>query len=495
MSNSTTFVDAVTPIKSAWLNDVNAAVYTAASGITGASTRGLISKLADVISVKDFGVVGDGVTDDTTNFKTAITSGGKALTVPFGSYKLTSSLTLDYSSISFPDYLTPSTRVSIIGASLHGTFLNYAGGAGTFALNMIGPTSMANLGVYQQGVYTDMVFQDSGHTQTRHGISITNQTTAEFRRLNISDFNNGMYINSTLSLRLENVIFTQNLIGTVIDSTTAQANPNAMSFDACEWNGNATSAIQANLIGTTNRFTSCRIENNGTTPGTASQGGMFLNINPSNGPAALSFEACYFEGNAGVADLYITNTGAQNVTVVVKGCTFNRTNSTKYVTNNIVGANSGGGTLTIVLVGCSFFSTGSYVPNAARQFFVPSDTKILFVDGGGNTFSESTSRIYAFGAAPMTHGRVTGSTGALLSGPAHISTSRSATGTYTITSTIPFAKSNTDYVVQFSFINGGTNAQAKWTNTSTTQIDLVVYNVLTGSAADVDFGFSIAGFK
>lgn len=57
---------------------------------TGAVGRNIHDKLKDVVSVKDFGAVGDGVADDTdalSNAKFEAVSAGKPLLVPQGSYK------------------------------------------------------------------------------------------------------------------------------------------------------------------------------------------------------------------------------------------------------------------------------------------------------------------------------------------------------------------------------------------------------------------------
>jgi len=54
---------------------------------TGAVAYPLCEKLEQTVSVKDFGAVGDGVTDDTAAFTAALTS-GQALMVPQGDYKL-----------------------------------------------------------------------------------------------------------------------------------------------------------------------------------------------------------------------------------------------------------------------------------------------------------------------------------------------------------------------------------------------------------------------
>lgn len=65
---------------------------------TGTTTaRNLVTREADVINVKDFGAIGDGVTDDTSAFQTAIshlnTLGVGLLFVPTGNYLLSDRLT------------------------------------------------------------------------------------------------------------------------------------------------------------------------------------------------------------------------------------------------------------------------------------------------------------------------------------------------------------------------------------------------------------------
>ena len=68
---------------------------------TGAVQRTVQSKLRDTVSVKDFGAVGDGVTDDSAAVQAAIntmTTGG-TLVFPFGTYKINTSILVPYSNI------------------------------------------------------------------------------------------------------------------------------------------------------------------------------------------------------------------------------------------------------------------------------------------------------------------------------------------------------------------------------------------------------------
>jgi parallel beta-helix repeat protein len=60
----------------------------------GATMRTAQAKMRDGVSVKDFGAVGDGVTDDTAAFQTAVNIAGGTINVPKGTYKLTSTVTV-----------------------------------------------------------------------------------------------------------------------------------------------------------------------------------------------------------------------------------------------------------------------------------------------------------------------------------------------------------------------------------------------------------------
>ena len=57
-------------------------------GAAGSVARPIASKLADVVSVKDFGAKGDGASDDTAAIQAAVSSGAKSVFVPDGTYEV-----------------------------------------------------------------------------------------------------------------------------------------------------------------------------------------------------------------------------------------------------------------------------------------------------------------------------------------------------------------------------------------------------------------------
>jgi hypothetical protein len=82
---------------------------------SGASQRTVLSKLRDVVSVKDFGAVGDGVADDTAAIQAAITYvnslGGGTVYLPQGDYIITAPISI-YSNIRFIGAGGESTKIT-----------------------------------------------------------------------------------------------------------------------------------------------------------------------------------------------------------------------------------------------------------------------------------------------------------------------------------------------------------------------------------------------
>lgn len=91
--------------------------YTPAG--TGAVSRTVQAKLRDVVSVKDFGAVGDGVADDTAAVQAAINTGKSGVYFPDGTYRIASVVTLSGNltlfgsagAVIFPNRGTPGGNV------------------------------------------------------------------------------------------------------------------------------------------------------------------------------------------------------------------------------------------------------------------------------------------------------------------------------------------------------------------------------------------------
>ena len=79
---------------------IDAANVTYTAPYTAATQETLRNKLAQIVSVKDFGATGDGLTDDTVAIQNAIDGLGVGiLYFPAGTYKVTAGLTVDTSMI------------------------------------------------------------------------------------------------------------------------------------------------------------------------------------------------------------------------------------------------------------------------------------------------------------------------------------------------------------------------------------------------------------
>ena len=104
---------------------ISASVLNAASqygaftlGGTGSVTRTVASKLNDTVSVKDFGAVGNGVTDDTLAIQAAFNSSATLISIPQGVYIISSALNIPAAkTITGDHWLT--TEIKTTSASAH----------------------------------------------------------------------------------------------------------------------------------------------------------------------------------------------------------------------------------------------------------------------------------------------------------------------------------------------------------------------------------------
>lgn len=134
---------------------------------TGSVPRSLRDRLSDQVSVKDFGAVGDGVTDDTAAFQAALDAAdGRVLYVGAGSFKITS--TLNYKNNSG---VAKARGLKIIGEGSGKTiFLNEVANGPVLDVNTgVGATAGAYFFSYG-GVISGITIQGDGVSANSDGI-------------------------------------------------------------------------------------------------------------------------------------------------------------------------------------------------------------------------------------------------------------------------------------------------------------------------------------
>ena len=234
---SSTLVTMVNPLA---LNDevvcvVGAEISDAVSSVnvgflqagTGAVARSVQGRLRDTVSVKDFGAVGDGVTDDTAAFQAALTAAaGKRLSIPAGSYKIPFStgtcFTIPANIYVEGDGQNNTTITFVPSISTYCTCMNLSSGGTGFRnlkINLSVPATgstaifagdctgltldnclfdggVTNVGatishdaflinIPTTGTQTDIRWQDCNVTRFRYPILKTNASTSTQRRISI----------------------------------------------------------------------------------------------------------------------------------------------------------------------------------------------------------------------------------------------------------------------------------------------------------------------
>ena len=166
---------------------------------TGATQRTVELKLQDMVSVKDFGAVGDGTADDTAAINAAITAAGSGcLHVPAGTYKITAPLNSGNS--------IPNLR--IIGDSRDTSIFKYFGTTGTMLYLNVG--SLENIQLLSNGNKSD------GNNVSGIRISGPSKVT----RCTISNFSNaGIIVESQYASVIESCKISSNTHGILGDGT------------------------------------------------------------------------------------------------------------------------------------------------------------------------------------------------------------------------------------------------------------------------------------
>jgi hypothetical protein len=239
---------------------------------TGAIPRSVQDKERDIVSVKDFGAVGDGVTNDTAAIQAAedaCAASGQALWFPAGTYRCNTGIT--------------KKSVNWFGAGKYKSKLAYYGNS-TF-INATGTSPDRRL-----FTISDMELNGTNAGAAAVGITLGwNQRSTPLVRVHIFNFGHyGIHFND------ENWIV--DFYDVEVDTCGRSTNNSAgiyktEAIDAGTWN-----AISFyNLI-----VEAC---------GTASSAAGGINLPTANANRGLYFYSPCVEGNFGTAEIYVTNMG------------------------------------------------------------------------------------------------------------------------------------------------------------------------------------------
>jgi hypothetical protein len=165
---------------------------------TGATLRTVDSKLKDVVSVKDFGAVGDGVVDDTAAF-TAALAASTAVRIPANfDMRITSRITLTTSRTIYGE--DQKTSKIFIDADDYGIYMNDPTGLGQLTIDGVvirGNTALANnAGVYIFGPTVNHLQRLRFQDFTKQAITLVQSVSSSVKSCFISNVGTGIQIDA-----------------------------------------------------------------------------------------------------------------------------------------------------------------------------------------------------------------------------------------------------------------------------------------------------------
>jgi len=249
-------------------------------GGTGAQTRTVEGKLQDVVSVKDFGAIGDGVTDDTAAIQAAINaalnaSTNSAIEIPAGIYVISNTLTMNTGRV--PSiYGAGSNAVTIICAA--GSF---SSAQAIFSILRTSGTRSAN------NVFKGFTLRDA--SGVAHGFEMSWVTESLFEDVGLYNLKLGMNLTDTIfSCHFDSVRTASMPSGSIGIQFADECNH--LLFSNCIFSGGAKGAVfteSANAV----KFNNCDFEG-----GTS----YHIEVSPATGfkVRSLTINNCYFEDGA-----------------------------------------------------------------------------------------------------------------------------------------------------------------------------------------------------
>lgn len=388
---------------------VNASNVTYNEGGTGATDRTVQSKLQERVSVKDFGAVGDGTTDDTAAIQATIDSlsqsgNGGVVYLPAGTYKVTSNLNITWPNGANQD--TPA-RVTIEGEGADISYIyDYRAGTPTGGCITIDFSAVPgsrfftpNFGGFSLIKKVNATTYNSGTNTYSLGTGTalylnTVPDIGTFFDIRIIGYNTGIQCVDCLAMNFTNINISLADLG-ITAASVSFSEPTQFNFTNCTIAG--VKSVGCYIIGGGPvRFEGGVFEVVGCMSGSSkSVAGAIYYQNTDFLPTGLIVDGTYFEANQGDADIYIDNISSVAARAVdnIYNCTFSRNSATLYTTNNIYVANNSGTATNIVnTVGNGFKGFSPYVASSSRRYISDGGTNTggITIYGLGNFYNDAT---------------------------------------------------------------------------------------------------------